>query len=125
MSQSKALSAFLALNLKKEPLPIISWLLKEKGRSINLDIEASGDQLIRAVLWTSSSQSRDFRESKWTNTTLELNKKNKSKIEAKLKYSKTGFNAFYVDLFYPDINGGEYSVSTRTYVADKIHVFVK
>lgn len=121
----KALSAFFALNLTEASLPVNSWLLKEHRRSINLEIEADGNQLLRSVLWTSYSESRDFRKVEWINKEIKLNEKNKSQIEAKLKYPKTGYKAFYVDLFYPDPNGGEYSISTRTYVADKKHVFVK
>ncbi|HUI32981.1 MAG: PhoPQ-activated protein PqaA family protein [Dysgonamonadaceae bacterium] len=121
----KALSAFFALNLNKYPLPVNTWLLKEKRRNINLEIEADGNQLLRTMLWTASSKDRDFREAKWTSEEIKLNKKSKSKIDAKIKYPKSGYKAFYVDLFYPDPNGGEYSVSTRTYVTDKKHVFVK
>ncbi len=121
----KALSAFFSLNLNKEPLPISSWSLKQKRKSANLEIEAIDNKVLRTLLWTASSNNRDFREAKWTSEEIKLNNKNKSKIEAELKYPKTGYKAFYVDLFYPNPNGGEFSVSTRTYVADKNHIFVK
>ena len=46
-------------------------------------------------------------------------------IKGSLEISKRCLYCFYVDLIYPDPNGGEYSVSTRTFVADKKQVFVK
>ena len=120
-----ALSAFLALNLNKSPLPENSWQLIEKGNNINLEIEADVNQLLKSVLWTSYSNSRDFRKADWSSEEIKLNNKNNSKIETKIKYPKMGYKAFYVDFFYPDPNGGEFSVSTRIYVTDKKNVFVK
>ena len=81
--------------------------------------------MVRAVLWTSSSESRDFREALWEPTKIKLNKKDKSIIKVKLKYPKQGFSAFYVDLIYLGDHGKEYSISTRAYVTDKRQVFVE
>ncbi len=120
-----ALSAFFAMNLADTSIPVCTWTLNEKGRNINLDVRTTPDKLIRATLWTATSSSRDFRDSKWTSEEIKLNSKNLSTVKIRLNYPKAHFLAFYVDLIYPDPNGGEYSVSTRTFVADSRQVFVK
>ncbi|MDD2474910.1 MAG: PhoPQ-activated protein PqaA family protein [Dysgonamonadaceae bacterium] len=119
-----ALSAFFALNLANKPLPVYSWALKERWNRIHLTVKATPNQLVRGVFWTSTSNSRDFREAKWESDNIELNKRDKSKLHVKLKYPKSGFRAFYVDLIYMDDKGKEYSVSTQAYVADKNEVFI-
>jgi PhoPQ-activated pathogenicity-related protein len=114
----EALSAFFALTLNGEDYPVSSWEVTEKGKNIRLKVLAKPERLLKAVLWTTSSESRDFRKSTWAQSELSLNPKNKSAIEVKLKYPKTGFSAFYIDLIYCDPNGEEFSVSTRTYTTD-------
>ncbi|WP_436418043.1 PhoPQ-activated pathogenicity-like protein PqaA type [Petrimonas sulfuriphila] len=120
-----ALSAFFALNLTNRPIPACSWTLNEKGRNIDLEVKASSGELIGARLWSSSSDSRDFRQSTWTSREIKPDPKDGSTVKARLKYPKDSYTAFYIDLIYPDPNGGEYSVSSRTFVADKKQVFVK
>jgi PhoPQ-activated pathogenicity-related protein len=90
-----------------------------------LSVEATPDQLIKAKLWTTSSATRDFRKSVWTSSDITINGKNKSEVQSILKYPKKDFQAFYIDLIYQNPKGGDYSVSTRTFVADKKQVFVK
>ncbi len=120
-----ALSAFFALNLTNSPIPKCSWTLNERRRNIELEVKASPGELIGARLWSSTSDSRDFRQSAWTSQEIKPDPKDGSTVKVRLKYPKDAYTAFYVDLIYPDPNGGEYSVSTRTFVADKKQVFVK
>ena len=117
-----SLSAFLALNLANESLPVYSWSLTEKKNKINLDIKITSENIVRAVLWTSNSDSRDFRKAVWKSTDIDQNKKDKSIVKVRLKYPEQGFSAFYVDLIYLNTQGKEYSISTRAYVADKSKV---
>ncbi len=121
----EALSAFFGLTLDKKPYPVCTWTLTEKGKNISLDVKTSPDQLVKAVLWTAQCDTRDFRKSQWSSSDIEFKKGDKSVAKASLKYPKTGYQAFYVDLVYSDPKGGEYSVSTRTYVSDSKQVFVK
>ncbi|MDD2437739.1 MAG: PhoPQ-activated protein PqaA family protein [Massilibacteroides sp.] len=114
----RALNAFFSITLNNTQYPVSSWELTEKGKTIRLKIHAQPEKLIGAILWTTSLNSRDFRKSTWTKSELKLNSKNKSEIDIKQKYPKTGFNAFYVDLIYQDPNGEEFTVSTRTYTMD-------
>lgn len=120
-----ALSSFFGLTLEKANYPICSWELTEKGNSINLTVKASPEKLIGAVLWSTTSDNRDFRKSIWTNSAIKINSKNKSVSTTKIKYPKKGFQAFYIDLIYENIHGENYSVSTRTYVSDNKTVFIQ
>ena len=119
-----SLSAFFDLNLNNKPLPVCTWSIKEKCNRIHLTIKATPDKLVKAVLWTSSSNIRDFRETLWEPENIKLKKKDKSTVHVKLKYPKSGFRAFYVDLIYLDDKDKEYSISTRTYVANRKQVFI-
>ena len=113
-----ALSAFFAMNLAEKSLPECSWTVKEKRNRIYLNIHSTPDQLVGATLWTSTANSRDFREAMWTSQKIKLSKRDKSKVQVKLKYPKDGLRAFYVDLMYRDNRGKEYTISTRAFVAD-------
>ena len=120
-----SLSAFLSLNLSNKPLPVCTWSLKEKRNTILLTVKTTSDQFVGAVVWTSNSDNRDFRKATWRHADKNnLSRKDKSTLQVKLKYPKSGFSAFYVDLIYLDNKGKEYSISTRAYVADSKQVFV-
>jgi len=121
----KALSSFFGMTLAKQNYPECSWSLSEKKGKINLSVQASPNQLLKAKLWVASSATRDFRKSLWKGSDIVINEKNKSKVQSILKYPKKDFQAFYIDLIYQNPNGGDYAVSTRTFVADKKQVFVK
>lgn len=120
-----ALSAFLAINLNNSALPNYTWSLNENKKYIDLKVKTTPDNFVRAVLWTSTSESRDFRKAVWNSTDIKINKKDKSDVCVRLEYPISEFRAFYIDLIYQDPRGEEYSVSTRMYVADKNQVFVK
>lgn len=121
-----SLSSFFYLNLENKPLPVCTWSLAETRNSIYLTVKTTPDQFVGAVLWTTTSDSRDFREATWRSTDKNLlRSKDKSTVQVKLKYPRTGFSAFYVNLFYRDDKGRVYSISTRTYVADGKQVFEK
>jgi PhoPQ-activated pathogenicity-related protein len=120
-----ALSAFFSLMFDKTDNPVCEWNLVEKGKNIDLQVKTSPDKLIGAALWTSVSDSRDFRKAAWTKSDIPIDAKNRTAVNVRIKYPKTGFQAFYVDLIYKDPHGEEYSVSTRTYVSDNKKVFVQ
>jgi PhoPQ-activated pathogenicity-related protein len=118
------LNAFFGLTIDKEPYPAYSWMLTEKGKKINLKVQASPDRLVKVKLWTAQSGSRDFREAKWSSSDIWL-KGEKSLVEGNLTYPAKGYMAFYIDLVYEDVNQDEYSVCTQVYTADNKHVFLK
>ena len=118
-----ALNAFFAMNLTDKSLPVYSWSVSERRNRIHLNVKTTPDNLKGAILWTSSSNSRDFRKSTWSSKKVKLSRKDKSIVNVKLRYPKRGFIAFYVDLIYLDDRGKEYSISSRAYVADSNRVF--
>ena len=120
-----ALGAFFANMLDGSDYPVVTWKLAEKGKNIGLQVTASPDNLVGARLWQSVSDTRDFRQATWTHSDLPINDPGKTAVNARIKYPKKGFQAFYVDMLYTDPHGDIYSVSTRTYVSDHKKVFVK
>ena len=117
------LSAFFGLTMEEKPYPVCQWDVSEKGKKITLSAKASADQMVRAVLWTAESGSRDFRSSQWQSK--EVVSKDNSNISTTLTYPQKGFSSFYIELIYKDPKGGEYSVTTRPYVANQKQVFIK
>lgn len=118
-----ALGAYFALMLDKLDYPTCEWELSTKGRNIDLKVKASPDKLVGARLWTSQSDSRDFRKATWTKSDIKIDATRSSVLDARLNYPKKGYQAFYVDLIYQDPHGDDYSVSTRTFVSDTKKVF--
>lgn len=119
-----ALSAFVGATVANKQYAICKPTLTYSKKGITLKVNASQDVLVDAVLWSTNSTDTDFRDEKWEGKSLNLKKKS-SVITSKQPYPTTGFRAFYLDLKYKDINGGEYTESTRMYVADNDEVFVK
>jgi len=122
-----SLSAFFGLTMYNHPYPECRWLVSEKNKRITLSVQASAGNFVRSVLWSASSDSRDFRNSQWTGGEIIGGKSviNLNSVSATLSYPKTGYIAFYIELIYSDMNGNEFSVTTRPYVADGKRVFVR
>ncbi|HKZ37605.1 MAG TPA: hypothetical protein VJ184_08150, partial [Chryseolinea sp.] len=97
--------------------------LKYSKSGITLKVKTSPEVLIDAILWSTNSTDTDFRDDKWTGKSLGLKKKS-STITSSQSFPAKGYRAFYLDLKYHDPNGGEYTKSTRMYVADNDEVFV-
>jgi PhoPQ-activated pathogenicity-related protein len=119
----EALNAFFGNTLQHKPYPVCQWDIAENEGEISLKVKATPDQLVDALLWSADSEDRDFRDEEWISESL--NAKNKEDIEAVVAYPVSGFKAFYLDLKYTDLNGGVYSESTRSFVADEDEVFIK
>jgi PhoPQ-activated pathogenicity-related protein len=111
-----ALSAFFGRTLSGGQYPICNWQISEDEDELSLTVEASPGELQGASLWSADSEDRDFRDEEWSSKPLSLD--NKEKIEVKVTFPESGFLAFYVDLKYSDPNGGEYTKSTRMFVAN-------
>ena len=119
-----ALSAFFGHTLTGKPYPLCTPSLTYSKKGITLKVNATSDVLIDAVLWSANSTDTDFRNEKWEGQSLGLKKKS-SVVSSTQPYPVNGYRAFYLDLKYKDPNGGEYTESTRMYVADNDEVFVK
>ena len=119
-----ALSAFFGATLANKPYTVCQPDLTYSKKGITLKVKASPEVLVDATLWSTNSTDTDFRDEKWTGKSLELKKKS-STITSSQSFPANGYRAFYLDLKYRDPNGGEYTKSTRMYVADNDEVFVK
>ncbi len=119
-----AMSAFFGQTMAGTPYPVLDWELTEGKKGVTLKVTATRDILVDVMLWSADSQDTDFRNDTWAGKSVPLKKKG-SVITVTQPYPETGYRAFYVDLKYKDANGGEYSESTRMFVADNDEVFLR
>lgn len=119
------LSAFFGQTLSGTPYPELKWQLAQTKNGVTLKVNATPDILVDAILWSTDSDDTDFRDEKWAGKSLELKKKKPAIVTAVQPYPQDGYRAFYLDLKYKDANGGEYTESTRMFVADNDEVFLK
>lgn len=111
-----ALSSFVGFTLNNVDYPRSDWTFASKKKNVNVSIRATADRLLDVVVWTASSEDKDFRNDTWTSKSLGIH--HKSKIKVKQNYPKNGYQAFYVDLKYENVAGQEYTQSTRVFVVD-------
>lgn len=119
-----ALSAFFGQTLAGGAYPELKWNITANKKGVTLKVSATADLLVGATLWSSDSEDTDFRDEKWGGKEVALKKKT-SLVTAVQPYPEKGYRAFYLDLKYRDVNGGEYTQSTRMFVADNDEVFLK
>jgi len=112
----RALSAFFGRSLSGGPYPVCTWNVTPSETGVMLSVGATAEELLDAFLWTADSEDRDFRDE--TFVSMDLNGFSGSEIQCPVDFPGSGYRAFYVDLVYPDPNGGAYSKSTRMFVAD-------
>lgn len=116
------LSAFFANTLTGSPYPRCDYSLTEENNTIRLKVETTASQLKDACLWTSTSTDRDFRDEKWSSTSLGIS--GKPEVNVELKYPQNGYKAFYVELLYRAPKGHEYTESTRIFLTDHSKVYL-
>lgn len=112
-----ALSAFFGLTLAHKPYPECNWKVAIKKGAADITVKTSANELVEAILWSANSENMIFRKSLWTSKSL--GGAHQSKIHFTEPFPASGFRAYYLDLKYKDPNGGEYTESTRMFVADK------
>ena len=120
-----ALSAFFGHTIGGTPYPLLDWDLAQDKRGITLQVNTSPDILIDAILWSTDSEDTDFRDETWQGRSLALKGKKPVVIKTQQPFPEKGYRAFYLDLKYADPNGGEFTESTRMFVADEDEVFLK
>lgn len=119
-----ALSAFFGETIANKPYPELTPNITYSKKGISVKIKTSPDILTGVSLWSADSPDTDFRNDKWTSKEIAV--KNRSgNLTVMPTYPASGYRAFYVDLKYQDPNGGEYTESTRMYLADEDEVFIK
>lgn len=119
------LSAFFGRTLNGASYPALRWKASTVKKGVKLDVEASPDALVDAILWSTDSEDTDFRDETWEGKSLGIGKKKPAVVTAVQPFPESGYRAFYIDLRYRDPNGGEYTKSTRMFVADEDEVFLK
>jgi PhoPQ-activated pathogenicity-related protein len=117
----KALSAFFNTVIYKRQHHICEWRVSYDSTKTDLVIKAS-PELIKATLWICDSPDQDFRNDKFADRNIEFS--NFSEIKVKVDHPFSGFRAFYIELTYPDPVEGEYSITTRMFVADSKELFL-
>jgi PhoPQ-activated pathogenicity-related protein len=113
----RALCAFWAYTLSNEQYPECSWEVSQSENGITLKVKGTPDKVINAYLWSADSEDRDFRDEKWQS--LNLKEKSSGIIEKVIEFPENGYKAFYIDLKYKNLNGGEYTKSTRMFVVNE------
>jgi PhoPQ-activated pathogenicity-related protein len=111
-----SLSAFFGLTLSKRAYPICTWTTTGRKKGIQVNVNATRDQLMDVIVWHADSPDLDFRNDKWTSKSLGI--KNRSKVKTLEEFPVTGYRAFYINLKYKDATGGEYTESTRVFMMD-------
>ncbi len=114
--------AFLAGPCLGAPYPVCNWKIEQSEGELLLWVETSPDLLQGARLWSADSEDRDFRDEIWNSQSYE--DQLQKELEVRVELPESGFRAFYLDLSYPDPNGGEYTQSTRMFVADASKLLV-
>ncbi|MGE7777650.1 PhoPQ-activated pathogenicity-related family protein [Chitinophaga sp. NPDC101104] len=110
------LSAFFGITFNGQHYPECSYTVKKKGKEVTLNIKATSDKLEDVVVWTATSPDLDFRNDKWTSTSLGISAT--SNVSVSRPLPATGYQAFYVDLKYSQEKGDPYTVSTRVFLTD-------
>lgn len=118
-----ALNGFFGTTLSGGNYPVCNYTIAEENGEIVLKVKATPELLVNAMIWSAVSKDEDFRDEKWADTVL--NPADKTDILVKMKKPATGYKAFYVDLQYKAPSGGDYTQSTRMFVADSIKLLLK
>jgi PhoPQ-activated pathogenicity-related protein len=101
------LGAFFRHCAKGRPMPTLSWAIEDRASGEGtLTIHADPSPR-SARFWTTTAETRDFRESKWASTPLDAG----TTIKARLAKPAAGHAAAFADLQY-EIDGIPYHLTT-------------
>ncbi|MEN8247681.1 MAG: PhoPQ-activated pathogenicity-like protein PqaA type, partial [Bacteroidota bacterium] len=113
-------NSFFAITISNNEYPDCDWVTSETNGSYTLTVNATADKLVDATYWSTTSSTRDFRNSIWEG--VSLNAANQETITFENTYPQDGYRSFYIDLIYKDHNSREYIVSTRTFVTNSTEI---
>ncbi len=109
-----ALSAFFGATISNSPYPKSDYSVTEENGKILVKINATAELLEDAVMWSTASPDREFRDKTWNSVNLE--KSNLSEFIHEVALPQTGFLAFYIDLKYKAPVAGSFTQSTRMFL---------
>lgn len=110
------ISAFFGTTITNGAYPKCDYSVTEENGKITLKIQATAEILEDAVLWSTSSNDREFRDKVWSSTSL--GKTNIAEFSHEIDYPESGFKAFYLDLKYKAPVTGSFTQSTRMFLAN-------
>jgi PhoPQ-activated pathogenicity-related protein len=119
----RALNAFFGYTLAHQAYPALSWKVSESAQGVALEVQGSAGELRESLLWTATSEDRDFRDEIWSSTELAFDEN--GLVNTFVDFPGSGYKAFYIDLEYPDMNGDHYTKSTRMFVSDDDELFLQ
>lgn len=112
----QALNSFFGFTIQDEEYPICDWQTEVHDGEVRLHIDALADRLVGVKLWEAHSSDRDFRDEEWSSADLGIS--GVADVKAAVRLPNDGYKAFYIDLIYNDLNGNQYSQSTRVFVTN-------
>ena len=110
----ESLSGFWGRTLTKKPYADMDYSIATDKESATVMVKSNSKDIKNVYLWAADSADRDFRDEEWKSTKIS----DKGTVTHTIKYPKTGYKAFYIDMEYTDPNGGTYTKSTRMYLTD-------
>jgi PhoPQ-activated pathogenicity-related protein len=117
------LSAFFGSTITGGKYPVCDYSVTEENGELVVKVKATPEQLVNAMVWSAVSKDQDFRDEKWADSVL--NPADKTEILVRVKKPATGYKAFYVDLQYKAPFSGDYTQSTRMFVADSVNFLLR
>ncbi len=106
-------SAFAQSVADGKPLPEMSWKYSDSNGKYNLRINTSPDKA-KARIWTATSTTLDFRNSKWENMPMETLR---TGFRGSIKLPAKGYSAAYGESQFSN-KGNEYSLCTQVRIFD-------
>jgi PhoPQ-activated pathogenicity-related protein len=106
------LAAFVVHEIKDNPMPKLKWKHDDDGDKLRVTVEASPAPK-SARIWVATSKTRDFRESKWVERKVTIDKET---IVGEVERPREGYIAFYAEADY-EIDGLKQPLCTQIRVA--------
>jgi PhoPQ-activated pathogenicity-related protein len=104
----ETLACFVRGIARNDPMPRLTWVYERAGGKLTLKLTRS-PALATALLWTASSQTRDFRGTEWSSVSMATRGDG---LQAEAALSDTAFVALFGEVEYP-LDGNSCRLSTR------------
>ena len=110
----ETVGAFFASLFSDRIFPMCTWTSSVQNHHLKIEVDMSREDLIGAELWKASATSRDFRQSTWASSPIELPQEGNLFLEIPL--TNKDYEACYVNLIYQGKDGKPYKISTRIFM---------
>jgi PhoPQ-activated pathogenicity-related protein len=115
------LSAFFGTTISNGTYPKLDYLVTQENGKIIVNITADESRLLDAIVWSATSPDREFRDKTWSS--VSLGKSAVSNFTYEVAYPASGYLAFYIDVKYKAPFGGDFTQSTRMFLAGSTGLF--